>query len=288
MNDVIDFSKKFPDNRREREEETVLRQAQLVLLRMMKIIDYLCRKYDIKYWLCSGTLLGAVRHKGFIPWDDDLDICMQREDYERFLRIASEELPDDMMLQTRETDPHYHYLPLPCKVRDRKSFILSPGFEDEACEKGLFLDIFPADRFHLHPLVFRREQMLKSYHTFISKCLDSIYFAHESIIRRILACFHPVFRFLVIRYQKLARKMIKRNKTLGENCHIGPGFDVAWSCYSKYEDIYPLSEITFEDASFFAPHSPETYLRTQFGPDYMTPPPENKRVQHAYVIKPVL
>ena len=80
---VVDFSKLYPDNRQE--GETVLRQAQLVMLRMLKIIDYICRKHDISYWMCSGTLLGAVRHKGFIPWDDDLDICMIREDYERFV-----------------------------------------------------------------------------------------------------------------------------------------------------------------------------------------------------------
>ena len=102
---VVDFSKLYPDNRQE--GETVLRQAQLVMLRMLKIIDYICRKHDISYWMCSGTLLGAVRHKGFIPWDDDLDICMIREDYERFVKIAVNEFPEDMMLQTRETDPHY-------------------------------------------------------------------------------------------------------------------------------------------------------------------------------------
>ena len=62
---VVDFSKLYPDNRQE--GETVLRQAQLVMLRMLKIIDYICRKHDISYWMCSGTLLGAVRHKGFIP-----------------------------------------------------------------------------------------------------------------------------------------------------------------------------------------------------------------------------
>jgi len=79
LDNKVDFDTLFPDNRRE--GENVLRQAQLVLLRMFKIIDYLCRKHDIPYWMCSGTLLGAVRHKGFIPWDDDLDISMMREDY---------------------------------------------------------------------------------------------------------------------------------------------------------------------------------------------------------------
>ena len=171
---VVDFSKLYPDNRQE--GETVLRQAQLVMLRMLKIIDYICRKHDISYWMCSGTLLGAVRHKGFIPWDDDLDICMIREDYERFVKIAVNEFPEDMMLQTRETDPHYHYLPLPCKVRDKKSFILSPGYEDEECEKGLFIDIFPMDRYHKQKLPFMFEKMVKVYNTFICKSLDAIYF----------------------------------------------------------------------------------------------------------------
>jgi lipopolysaccharide cholinephosphotransferase len=286
MDSVINYSEKFPDNRNE--GDTVLRQAQLVLLRMLKIIDDICRKHHIAYWLCSGTLLGAVRHKGFIPWDDDLDICMLRDDYERFVQIAVAEFPDDMMLQTRETDPNYHYLPLPCKVRDKKSFILSPGHEDEACEKGLYLDIFPADRYHLHPLAFRWERTVKAYNMFICKCLDSVYYAHESRTRRILSFFHPVFHFLVVRYMKFARKKIERNRRLGADCYIGHGFDTLWKRYFRYEDIYPLIEIHFEGAPFYAPHSPDIYLRTLYGADYMTPPPESKRRSHAFVIKPVL
>ncbi|MDR1556949.1 MAG: LicD family protein [Tannerellaceae bacterium] len=286
MNSIIDIDKQFPDNRSE--GETVLRQAQLVLLRMLKIIDFICRKHNIRYWLCSGTLLGAVRHKGFIPWDDDLDISMLREDYERFIKIAGTEFPHDMMLQTRETDPHYHYLPLPCKVRDKKSFILSPGHEDEHAEKGLFLDIFPADRYPLNPLVFCWERLAKAYNKFICLCLDSVNFADESVIRKFLSFFHPIFHFLVVHYLKFARKMIERNKGLGTACYIGHGFDTLWNRYFKYDDIYPLIEIPFEDASFFAPHTPDIYLRTIYGPDYMTLPPEDKRTQHASVIKPIL
>ena len=107
----MDYYDLFPDNRAD--ADTPLRQAQLVMLRMLKIIDYICRKHNLSYWVCSGTLLGAVRHKGFIPWDDDLDICMIREDYEKFTQIAPLEFPKDIMLQTRESDPNYDYLPLP-------------------------------------------------------------------------------------------------------------------------------------------------------------------------------
>jgi lipopolysaccharide cholinephosphotransferase len=255
---------------------------------MLKIIDYICQKHDISYWLCSGTLLGAVRHKGFIPWDDDLDISMLRDDYERFIEVAVTELPGDMMLQTRETDPNYHYLPLPCKVRDKKSFILTPAYEDDACEKGLYIDVFPVDRYHLNPFVFRAECMMKAYDRFICKCLDSVYYAHESRTRKFLSYFHPVFHFLVVRYMRFAKKIIQRNKKLGTDCYLGAGFDTLWKRYFKYDDIYPLIRIDFEDALFYAPHSPDIYLKTLYGADYMTPPPESKRTCHASVIKPVL
>ena len=141
---MTDFDQLFPDNRKS--GETILRQAQLVMTRMFKIIDYICREHHLRYWMCSGTLLGAVRHQGFIPWDDDLDICMIREDYDRFIQIAQQELPSDLFLQTRETDPNYDYLALPCKIRDKKSLIISTGIEKKKYQMGLFIDIFPADR----------------------------------------------------------------------------------------------------------------------------------------------
>ena len=87
-------------------DQETLRNAQLKMVEILEAIDNICQKHDIKYWLCYGTLLGAVRHKGFIPWDDDCDICMMREDYEKFSKYANE-LPSNLFLQTNETDSNY-------------------------------------------------------------------------------------------------------------------------------------------------------------------------------------
>lgn len=75
---------------------SILRKQQLRMLEMLQYIDFVCKKHNIRYWLCSGTLLGAVRHGGFIPWDDDVDIEMLREDYKRLVRILKRTLIVDM------------------------------------------------------------------------------------------------------------------------------------------------------------------------------------------------
>lgn len=108
----------FPDERES--GETKLRQCQLVMIRMLKIFDYLSKKYEFNYWLEAGTLLGAVRHNAFIAWDCDVDLGMLREDFEKFRRTAAHELPDDIFLQTTDTDPYYHREGV-AKLRDKYS-----------------------------------------------------------------------------------------------------------------------------------------------------------------------
>ena len=92
----------FPDNRLT--GDTSLRQIQLVMLRLLKIFDKICQEYNLTYWVDAGTLLGAIRHKGFIPWDDDLDVIMPYEDYLKFLKLPATVFPDDVFLQTENTD----------------------------------------------------------------------------------------------------------------------------------------------------------------------------------------
>ena len=114
-----------------------LRAAQLKELEILKAIDQVCRNNDIPYWLDSGTLLGAVRHGGFIPWDDDVDICIPLEDIPRFVEAAKKELPNHLFVQNKETDPTYNITYV--KVRDNNSFIVEPDYDFQ----GSLLTSFP-------------------------------------------------------------------------------------------------------------------------------------------------
>src|SRR4051794_661479 len=139
---MANFDLLFPDEREK--GETHLRQCQLVMIRMLKILDFLCAKHQVKYFLIGGSLLGAVRHKGLIPWDDDLDIGMTRENYERFVKYAVPELPADIFFQNDETDAQYPYSEqVEARLRDKYS---SYTRKNDKWHEGLQVDIFVYDR----------------------------------------------------------------------------------------------------------------------------------------------
>ncbi|MCM1541733.1 MAG: LicD family protein [Blautia sp.] len=106
---MLDFPKEFflGETRSDFYVEPMMKCAWAAQLEVLAVIEQICNKYDIRYFAEGGTLLGAVRHKGFIPWDDDVDICMLREDFDRFLAVAENELPDDYHLFSIDTNRNW-------------------------------------------------------------------------------------------------------------------------------------------------------------------------------------
>lgn len=139
-----------------------LRKLQLVQLLSLLEIKRICDKHNIHYTPIGGTLLGTVRHKGFIPWDDDIDVGMLREEYNKFLEVAKDELRPEFFLQTYETDPNYPKAIARLCVNETK--YMFQGDKDADIHHGVFTDIFPYDNSPDHKL----SQM---YHKFMIKWL---------------------------------------------------------------------------------------------------------------------
>ena len=120
-----------------------LAKVHLVQLEIANEVKKICENYKIKYFLIAGTLLGAVRHRGFIPWDDDLDMGMLRKDYIKFLKIARKELDDKYYLESWKVASGYG-LPF-TKIRMNGTKYIERNSKDVNCHLGIFIDIFPFD-----------------------------------------------------------------------------------------------------------------------------------------------
>jgi lipopolysaccharide cholinephosphotransferase len=270
---MLDYDEIVPDRRPE--GDTPLRSCQLVMLRILKVFDGVCREAGLKYWLDSGTLLGAVRHGGFIPWDDDVDVKMPVEDYRRLIEIAPDAFPYDIFFQTKETDPAH---PVAwAKLRDRFSFMDDPG-GPFSYSQGIPIDVFPAAY-----MTLRRHRLRLVY------ALLPPYNLQPAWPNPTWSWKHKLFSGAVAALQFAARPILRLGPIAGALDRYGDKGEKVWvNDYPQgwmreaYPDevVFPLSRIRFEDADFSCPRDPRRYLEIHFGPDYMTPPPEGKRGGH--------
>ena len=254
-----------------------LRACQLKQLAILEVVDKICRRNFISYWLDGGTLLGAVRHGGFIPWDDDIDIAMRSEDLRRFAEVAAAELPDGLFLQTRQTDPEVEE-PI-VKVRDLNSFYVEAGDNFAAAyQKGLYVDIFP---FVDYPTVSPR--FVKTVAKGISKSYSILHGAHHYSLRAAAELLwfggkHAAFSALWA-----AATALKPAGTYIGNVPENNGYGIM----HRKDSVFPLTEVEFEGKRFLGPANPDAYLRDLYG-DYMKVPPPEKRKFHSVFIMPEL
>lgn len=262
-------------------EECSLREAQLIMLDILKEVHNICEKNNIRYFLCDGTLLGAVRHKGFIPWDDDLDISMLREDYDKFMSIAKDELPEDLFMQTFDTDPHYKLYHIPLKVRHNKSHFIEEGEKNKKYHQGIYIDIFPIDKVPDSKTKFSVQSKLSRLLVIMKMKISTRDFPSVNFFgRTLLQLFGHLVSYKVIK--KILFSTSKWNKESKGELYTH-GVELLWNTIYDAKDLFPLKKIKFEDAEFWGPNNPESILKQVYG-DFMKLPPEDQRQYHAKFI----
>jgi len=253
---------------------------------MLQELDRVCRKNGIKYTIFGGTLLGAVRHKGFIPWDDDADVCMLREEYEKFRRVSDQLNPDICFFQDHQNDPEYRWGY--GKLRRSGTVYIRAGQEHIKCKTGVFLDIFPLDDVPQTTI----GQMLQDFHCF---CLRKILWSEVGKVNET--------GFMKFWYSMLSRipadwvfKQLERYAKKSRN--DSPNL-VRTLCYTSIGKLYRkhpikerygmpkswflnLSDYNFDGLKLKGISDYDACLSFEYG-DYMTPPPVDKREQHAPV-----
>lgn len=264
------------------EKPMLIRKCQLIQLRLLKIFKKVCEQKKWKYWLDGGTLLGAVRHRGFIPWDDDADVVMPREDYEALKQEGGRLFPEEVFFQTHETDA----FPLRqvIKLRDKYSTIIeSMRLQPKVkYHQGIYIDIMPIDR-------IKRKSARKMKYIAAYLNMMQIYGERGNRpLRRFFKRFLILIREKVIGFDRLFR-IYQWNWVDGaKEDYVYFQLFKGWvfpQLILEERDLYPLGEMLFENESFPVPANPDKYLRLMYG-DYMKLPPPEQRHPHNERILP--
>lgn len=260
------------------------RRMQQLELGMLIDFDRVCRKHNIKYTILAGTLLGAVRHKGFIPWDDDADIGMLREEYEKFKKVKDELTPEICYYQDHTTDPSYRWGY--GKLRRSGTEYVRVGQEHLKCKTGIFVDVFPLDDCPQSVI----GQIFQDFYCF---CCRKILWSEVGRV----SC-KGFYKYWYTLLSKMPTSIpftllgLYTNKSRNNNNKL-----VRTLCYTSIGKLYfkhPLkqryglpkrwfidcTEYDFEGIRLMGSRNYDEVLSFWFG-DYMTLPPENQREQHS-------
>lgn len=263
-----------------------LNELQQIDLEILSLVIEICERHKLRYYALGGTLLGAVRHKGFIPWDDDVDIAMPRPDYDTFLDVCQKELPDRYVVQNYRTIPDD---PAPTYMSriGRKGTSVTYGVASVAKEMPIWIDIFPLDAMpskkflrvvHKYRLLYQRLKFQFSSYEFNANIHKQRPFHEKALMR-----FREITKIgsnwdsaeILAKTEIIARRYSYDKEDYFVNL---------FGAY-KFKEMFPKSwfkdgvELPFENIKLICPVEYDKVLTQMYG-DYMTPPPEEQRTLH--------
>ena len=262
-------------------EITDVKEIQNVLRASLARFDEICRAHGLTYYLANGTLLGAVKYGGFIPWDDDADILMPRADYDKLLSLADSIADENRMLCAPGICPGWR-MPY-AKFTDKKT-VWQEGSFDFGCEIGVSLDVFPIDAFHPNKTLARLQGIrCDLWKRMLIYTVDPAIHTEKKGIKKAIL---KIVRFFARRqgyervYNKIARFAKKTQKYPKKNlgCAI-------WTCHA-HREVFPAAcfeggtTLVFEGRAYPVPSGYHTYLTALYGDYQKDLPPEKQKSNH--------
>lgn len=254
-------------------EGSTLRNGQLIMLDMVKFLHDICKDNNIEYSIDGGNVLGAVRHKGFIPWDDDFDIALFRKDYKKLHKLLRATNHPRYIVQDQHTDPNYPLFYY--KLRDTKSHHISKeNCRDNMKFDGFLVDCFPIIRGPIRPLqkfCFKLHFFLYSRFRFK---YPKLFWTGFYFMKHVL---FPLFRFCSF--------------VFGDKSKVGDDYEVGFTPKWDYDSYYPFKEVEYEGCMLMGPKDIVEYSKHLYGNNYMELPPKSERNHHGidkYIIEQIV
>lgn len=275
------------------ESEKRLNDTQRYILHVLREVIRVLDELDIPYYMQGGTMLGAIRHKGFIPWDDDVDLGIPRADYERLLEQVSARLPEDLELRTYddETDHHYYF----ARIVDKRYQIRRMGSLEERLE-NIWVDLFPLDGMPDGALArqWHKFRLLMTRLKFHLSCFEKVNIKRPGrpLVERIIIKIAMITR--VGKWFDTRKQLDKMDRLLKKY----PPENSKWLVNFTGQTSYKFNEMfrkevygektcyPFEDLRLAGPEQYDVYLRSLYG-DYMIPPKEGDRNAHVSELVPI-